>query len=123
MQVHTNSPHRVNTIRAHINRRRTQPRRGGLIPSFALLFPSSPLSFPFSPVSIFFRSYVSDTAPPCSFPASRFIDQTLYLAARTCTVHFRIILFLSNPTDSFAASRNRFFLSDVLILFSMARST
>lgn len=120
MQVHTNPP-RVNTIRAHINIRRIQPRHGGLIPVSLCFFSlSAPFPFLFSSPFLpchFFCPYVSDTAPPCSFPASRFIDQTVYLAARTMYhVHFRIILFLSKPADSFRRfSRSIFFLSDVLI--------
>lgn len=79
--------------------RRSHPQSRSAFFSLPFFFP--PLFFPFSPLSpscFFCCSYVSDTAPPCSFPTSRFIDQIVYLAARTCTVHFGIILFLSSPT-------------------------
>lgn len=115
MQVHTNPPRVARPDpRAHKHTvRRIQHRHSGLIPVSLCFFPSRPAPFlsffsAFLPCH-FFCPYVSDTAPPCSFPASRFIDQTVYLAARTCTVHFRIILLLSKPADSFAASRDRFF--------------
>lgn len=107
MQVHTEPPGRKHDPRAHKRTHTASPRRSH--PRLSLLFFFLPFSFLFPPFPrVIFCSYVSDTAPPCSFPASRFIDQTVYLAARTCTVHFRIILFLSNQTYPFAVSRHRF---------------
>lgn len=130
MQVHTNPP-RVNTIRAHINIRRVHSPAMAVSSRFRSAF--FPLSAPFP--------FLSFPSPPPLRPRVIFFVRTCPIQHRlvhfqrvaslirpciwrrahvcVCTVHFRIILFLSKPADPFRRlSRSISLLSDVSIRLS-----